>query len=80
MAPKVRSKPATVASSSAFSFSSAWAFWFSVQNPGSSERREISAMRERFRSTSKRPPERLQPPSEVGQGFCGRGRHGFRIS
>jgi hypothetical protein len=53
MAPKVRSKPATVASSSAFSFSSDWAFWFSVQNPGSSERREISAMRERFRSTSK---------------------------
>jgi hypothetical protein len=54
-----------VPSSWAFSFRSPWAFWFSPQKSGASERREISAARERFRSTSKRPPERLQASGDL---------------
>ena len=77
---KARSNSETAPSSCAFSFSSPWAFWFSPQKPGSSERREISATRERFRSTSKRPPERLQACGDLVEAGGGRGRHGGRFS
>jgi hypothetical protein len=43
-----------------FSFSSAWALVFSSQNPGCPESRSISAMRDRLRSRSKMPPERVE--------------------
>jgi len=46
----------------------------SFQNAPSSESLEISAARLRFRSTSKRPPERLEAPVQVLDDGVGRSR------
>jgi hypothetical protein len=72
----VRSQPASAASTCAFSFSSACARALSFQKPGSSDSRAISAARVRFRSTSKRPPERVDAVREVVEQLCGRCGHG----
>src|SRR5689334_20432968 len=66
-------------SSCAFSFSNPCALALSFQKPGSSERRAISPARERFRSTSKRPPERVESLLQVGQELGGRCGHGGRV-
>jgi hypothetical protein len=63
----VRSNPATLASSCAFSFRRAWARALSFQKLGSSERRTISSARTRLRSTSKRPPECVEAPLDPGE-------------
>ena len=67
-----RSNAPVTASSCAFSFRSAWAFALSDQKSGSSESRAISATRERFRSTSKRPPERLEAARQLCDALLGR--------
>jgi hypothetical protein len=59
---QARSNPPTLASSCAFSFRRACARALSFQKLASSERRRISAARARLRSTSKRPPERVETP------------------
>jgi len=52
----------------------------SVQKVGASESREISSTRPRFRSTSKRPPERLQAARQLGEAFLHRSSHGSQVS
>src|SRR6266542_4087601 len=66
--------PATC-SSCAFSFRSAWAFALSVQKDGASDIRVISSTRPRLRSTSKRPPERLEAARQLGEAFLRRSGH-----
>jgi hypothetical protein len=61
-----RSNAPTLDSRVAFSLRRAWALTLSLQKSGCPASRSISAIRERFRSTSKVPPERLQALPQVG--------------
>jgi hypothetical protein len=70
-----RSQDATTCSSCAFSFSRAWARVLSPQNSVDSESLVISAIRWRFRSTSKRPPESVEAAGQVGEQVGGGGGH-----
>jgi hypothetical protein len=47
----------------------------SDQKVGDSDRRAISSTRFCFRSTSKRPPERLEAARQLGDAFLGRSGH-----
>src|SRR5215472_18663265 len=60
---------ATVDSSPAFSLSISWARTLSLQKFGCAASRSISAIRDRFRSRSKMPPERLQARAQLADAF-----------
>src|SRR6266403_436581 len=62
-----------------FSLLSAWARFWSSQNPGCTLSRSISSTRARFRSMSKRPPERIESLGELVQ-VRWKGRHVLPLS
>src|SRR6266850_467714 len=62
-----------------FSLLSAWACFWSSQNPGCTLSRSISSTRARFRSMSKRPPERIESLGELVQ-VRWKGRHVLPLS
>src|ERR1700682_2989391 len=74
-----RSYSAICSMRSLFSLLSAWARFWSSQNPGCTLSRSISSTRARFRSMSKRPPKRIESLGELVQ-VRWKGRHVLPLS